>query len=84
MVIFMKQSIPAGEFKAKCLHLMDQVQQSKKSIIITKHGKPVAQLVPLSEVKKSQGLFGYMGGTIKIMGDIISPIDDVWNAENDE
>jgi prevent-host-death family protein len=39
--------IPAGEFKAKCLKIMDQVKNYHEEIIITKHGKPVAKLVPI-------------------------------------
>ncbi len=43
--------IPAGEFKAKCLKLMDQVRESGKEIVITKRGKPVAKLVPLEPLE---------------------------------
>jgi antitoxin (DNA-binding transcriptional repressor) of toxin-antitoxin stability system len=51
-------------------------------IIITKRGKPVAKLVPLSE--EPIDIFGRMAGTIRICGDIISPIDVEWggDAEN--
>jgi prevent-host-death family protein len=75
--------ISAAEFKTNCLRLMDQVAQRRVPIIITKRGKPVAKLVPLDE--EPIDLFGYMAGTIKICGDIVSPIDDVeWtgDAEN--
>ena len=40
----MKKAIAAGEFKAKCLHLLDEVQQTRKEIVITKRGRPVARL----------------------------------------
>lgn len=85
MVIFMKQTISAAEFKAKCLKLMDQVQQGRQAIIITKHGKPVAELIPFENKKlqKPKSLFGYMKGSVTIFGDIISPIDEVWDAEHD-
>jgi prevent-host-death family protein len=43
----MKQQIAAGEFKAKCLHVLDEVQRSRKEVIITKRGKPVARLLPI-------------------------------------
>jgi len=46
--------IPAGEFKAKCLKIMDQVKNYHEEIIITKHGKPVAKLVPVEEKKAKQ------------------------------
>ena len=71
--------IPAGEFKAKCLKLLDEVKQQHKEIVITKRGKPVARLVPLAE--EFPEIFGRMKGTGEILGDIVSPIGDIWNAE---
>ena len=75
--------ITAAVFKANCLRLMDDVAKRRIPIVITKRGKPVAKLVPVDEGPID--LFGYMAGTIKICGDIVSPIDDVeWtgDAEN--
>jgi prevent-host-death family protein len=74
----MATTIPAGEFKAKCLKLLDKVAEDRQPLIITKHGKPVAQLVPIQEERKL--LFGAMKGTGVILGDIISPIDVEWDA----
>ena len=45
---------------------------------ITKHGKPVAQLVPIPA--QSRSLFGYMKNTVKIKGDVVTPIDEEWSA----
>ncbi|MGA9711526.1 MAG: type II toxin-antitoxin system Phd/YefM family antitoxin, partial [Candidatus Sulfotelmatobacter sp.] len=67
----MKQ-IPAGEFKARCLAIMDQVLQSGEPIVVTKHGKPVVKLVPAE--KQEDDIFGYMAGRAKIVGDIVGPI----------
>ena len=39
--------VPAGEFKAKCLNLIDEVAETRKPLVITKRGKPVAQVVPM-------------------------------------
>lgn len=79
----MLQTIAAGKFKAKCLHLMDEVQQQHKSIIITKHGKPIARLVPFEENhdQRVKNLFGYMQTETTILGDIIAPIDEIWEAD---
>jgi len=76
----MKRQIAAGEFKAKCLALLDDVQQKREEIVVTKRGKPVARLVPIEEEKKPQ-LFGRMKGTGVILGDIISPSGEIWDAE---
>ena len=51
----MQRQIAAGEFKAKCLHLLDEVRQSRKEIVITKRGRAVARLVP--------GVLGESGGS---------------------
>ena len=74
----MVEHIQAGKFKARCLKLMDKVHRTKKRIIITKRNKPIAQLVPIEEDKES--LFGKMKGTVHILGDIVAPIDGVWDA----
>ncbi|NOX75501.1 MAG: type II toxin-antitoxin system prevent-host-death family antitoxin [Gammaproteobacteria bacterium] len=71
--------INATEFKAKCLKLVDEVARTREPIIVTKHGKPVAKVVPI-EAEKPLSSFGYMAGTLKITGDIISPIDEEWSA----
>jgi prevent-host-death family protein len=74
----MTKTFKAGEFKAKCLKLMDEVAATGEPVTITKNGKPVAQLVPFQERPKS--LFGALKGTGEILGDIISPIDAGWEA----
>jgi prevent-host-death family protein len=71
--------IAAGEFKAQCLKLMDQVQQSREVIIITKHGKPVAKLVPIEEMS-SQSILGFLKDSVQVTGDIVSPLDDPWEV----
>ena len=78
MTIVMPQTIPAGEFKAKCLGLLDEVQRQRKQILITKRGKPVAKLVPISE---APSFVGSMKGTMEIVGDIVAPIDVKWDAD---
>ena len=75
----MKREIAAGEFKAKCLHLLDEVQQTRQEIVITKRGRPVARLLPVEE--KVPTLFGRMKGSGKILGDIIGPTGEVWEAD---
>ena len=75
----MKQQIAAGEFKAKCLGLLDEVEKTRKEIVITKRGRPVARVVPIDQ-KKPASPCGRMKGTGISLGDIISPIDVEWDA----
>lgn len=70
--------IPAAQFRAECLKLIDQVEKTREPIVITKHGRAVAQLAPVSATPKS--LFGYMKDTLKITGDISAPIEAEWSA----
>lgn len=72
--------ISAAEFKAKCLKLMDEIARTRKPIVITKRGKPVAKLVP-AEPEPRAPLFGYMAGTITHMGDVERPLDVEWEAD---
>lgn len=71
--------ISATEFKATCLKVMDEVHNNHIDVIITKHGKPIAMLVPVPEVIGSE-LFGCMADMATIKGDILSPLEEEWEA----
>ncbi len=75
--------ISATEFKAKCLKLIDEVAQTHEPLVVTKRGKPVAKVVPI-ESEEPDSWFGYMAGTIEIVGDIIEPIEQEWAAMTGE
>ncbi len=66
------KKIAAGEFKARCLTLMDDVQSTREPLVITKRGKPVAKLVPVES--KKDGWIGRLNGKMRIVGDIESPL----------
>lgn len=70
--------ISAGEFKARCLALMDDVRDRGGEYVITKRGVPVARLVPVGTERRS--LLGSMKGTVRVLGDIVSPLDEPWEA----
>lgn len=75
------QSIPAGEFKAKCLKIMDEVKLQHKTVVITKHGVPIAKLVPFAA--PSLSLYGALEGSVKITGDIVRSTGEVWEADEE-
>ena len=74
------REIAISEFKAKCLSLLDEVNKAKKPIRILRRGKPVAEIVPATPAPKRRKL-GKMAGTVKILGDIVSPIVDLNDIE---
>jgi prevent-host-death family protein len=69
------KEVAISEFKAKCLALLDQVQKTRNPILITRRGKPIAEVVPPSPASAHDWM-GSMKGKSKILGDIISPATD--------
>ena len=57
------EQIAAAEFKARCLELMDRVRETGAEYVVTKHGRPVARLVPVQQ-RARQSLFGSLSGTV--------------------
>lgn len=72
-------AIQASEFKAKCLALMDTVAATGEAWVITKNGRPVAELRPYSG-GRIDSPFG-LHPTVEIPGDVIAPLEaDLWKA----
>lgn len=72
--------IAAGLFKAKCLQILDEVERTRIPCIVTKRGRPVARLVPITEAA-SGSLFGCLKGMLQITGDIVAGTGEEWDAE---
>ena len=75
------RTIKASEFKTKCLKLMDEVADSGVEIVITKNGRPVSRLVPYRDEEPT--MFGRNRDQIRILGDIISPLEFDWDEERE-
>jgi prevent-host-death family protein len=71
-------TVKASEFKAKCLALMDEVARTGKAVLVTKHGKPVAELRP--HRLRPKNTLGVWKDRLIVKGDIISPLDVEWDA----
>lgn len=78
----LSREIGAGEFKARCLALMDEVQRSGAEYVVTKRGVPVARLVPARFERRP--LLGSMRGTVTTKGDLVAPLDEPWTALDDD
>ena len=65
---------PAAEFKTRCLELMDRVRETGVEYVVTKHGTPVAKLVPYVAAKPVRG-FGSMKGTVLKYERPFDPVD---------
>ncbi|GGY28367.1 type II toxin-antitoxin system Phd/YefM family antitoxin [Paludibacterium paludis] len=73
----METVIGAGAFKARCLQLLDDVAATREPIVITKHGKAVAKVVPIPPAAE---LFGALKGSVLLDADIVAPLENDWEA----
>ena len=76
------QRLGAAEFKARCLELMDRVRESGTEYVVTKHGQPVARLVPYRK-PAAVPFFGSMKGTVLKYERPLDPLDDEWDVNRD-
>ena len=76
-----KSEVAISEFKAKCLSLLDLVNRTKTPLRVTRRGKPVADVVPVSPQVEEQGWLGSMSGSLEITGDIVSPVINAGEIE---
>jgi prevent-host-death family protein len=71
------ESLSVSEFKATCLAVLEDINRQKKRIVITKRGKPIAEVIPFETEQKDIPL----RDTVTYMGDIVSPVaEDDWEA----
>lgn len=75
------EEIAISEFKARCLALVDEVNKTKRPIRITRHGKAIAEVVPVGPSPAKQDWMGSMKDAIQIKGDIVSPVIDLEDFE---
>ncbi len=73
------KEVAISKFKAKCLGILEQVRKTRQPIRVTRSGKPLAEVVPVSTGKRPANWLGCMAGTIRIVGDIVGPT----GSEND-
>ncbi len=73
------RSIPAARFKAQCLKLLDDVAESGETIVVTKRGRPVAQLVPVEEPRSLVGSVTFLVSDEELLEPILEP----WEVEQE-
>ncbi len=72
------KEISAALFKAQCLNLMEDVRSTKRPLVITKRGKPVARLVPIEEAKDD--FIGRLKGVFEVVGDLDADPAQEWES----
>ncbi len=70
------QRIAISKFKATCLRVLERVRRTRKPVLITKFGQPVAQVIPPPVPARPKAWIGALAGTGRIQGDIIAPASE--------
>ena len=71
------KTIKISDFKQRCLSLLERLDP--EGLLITKHGKPMARVLPFEQ--DCAGLIGALKGKVKVKGDILST-GVKWNAQS--
>jgi len=76
------EEIAISKFKATCLAVLERVRKTGKAVLVTRFGKPVAEVVPRRASRNPKHWVGSLAGTGQITGDIVSPasVEDNWEA----
>lgn len=72
-----KRTMPAGAFKAECLAVLDRVEATGETVVVTKRGRPVAEVVPVRS-----GSVKPLRGSVRTRGDVVSPVLGAWDVES--
>jgi len=75
--VYMK-TIPAAAFKAQCLTLMEDVRSTRRPLVITKRGKPIAKVVPMEEPKDD--FIGRLKGVFEVVGELDADPPEAWES----
>jgi prevent-host-death family protein len=75
------REISISTFKAKCLGLLEEVDKTRTPLRVTRRGKPIADVFPASSEGNERSWIGSMSGTVKVLGDIVSPVIDTDTIE---
>jgi len=70
------EEIAISKFKATCLAILERVRKTRRPILVTKFGEPIAEVVPPTPKPKTEQWLGSMEGTIQIKEDIVAPASD--------
>ncbi len=73
------KTIPTTHFKTNCLSWLAHVAHSQQPLIVTKRGKPLVKVAPVS--KKIAVKQKPLKGSVVYWGDVLSPLDIDWEAE---
>jgi antitoxin (DNA-binding transcriptional repressor) of toxin-antitoxin stability system len=72
------EQIAISKFKATCLAALETVRKTREPLLITRFGKPVAQIIPPEPPKPRKRKLGGMARSVEVSGDIVAPAEVRW------
>jgi prevent-host-death family protein len=73
--------VSASDLKNAWHEYLDQVDQARQEVVVTRYGRPVAKLVPYEGEGRGGRIFGCLAGSVTIHGDIVAPLGEAWEAD---
>lgn len=73
--------VSASDLKNSWHEFLEQVSQGRQEVVITRYGRPIAKLTPYQAPGEAGVIFGCLAGSVTVHGDIIAPVDEVWEAD---
>lgn len=73
--------VSASDLKNSWHEFLEQVSRGRQEVVITRYGRPIAKLSPYEAPGDGGGIFGCLAGSVTVHGDIVAPIDEVWDAD---
>ena len=75
------QTMSISQFKATCLAVLERVRTTGEPLLITKHGRAVAQVLPPPLAPAAASAFGCLAGTAEEVGDLLAPLpEEEWEV----
>jgi prevent-host-death family protein len=74
------KTVSVTEFKAHCLELLNEVGRTGEPLVLTKHGKPSAMVVPPPKTADKKWKLDQFRESATIVGDLITPMDEPWEV----
>jgi prevent-host-death family protein len=81
-LIVVMETVSISQFKARCLAILAKVQKTGHPILVTRFGKPMAEVIPPPSPARPDRWLGSLEGSVQIVGDIVSPTttEDDWES----
>jgi prevent-host-death family protein len=71
------KTVSASEFKIRCLALLEDVRRTRRPLLVTRHGKPVAAISPYKPANRDNNP---LKDSILFQADLVAPVTAAWDA----